>query len=204
MGTQYFLCIEFAISNHNRAWKHLETPQMAIEQETLMRLLTGEEGKLRAYIWQIVRDDHVVDEVVQDMAVLSLQKCSQIENAEHFPAWARRTCRNLAMEAIRKKQQRQCLLSNAMLDLLESRWERFDGQRSVDLLAALRKCVDRLTPRARQVLEFRYTEGLRCSKVADRMGVKVDTVYVTLLRIHRTLAQCIESERRKEGLADDR
>ena len=34
------------------------------------------------------------------------------------------------------------------------------------------------------------------------MGVKVDTVYVTLLRIHRTLAECIESERRKEGLVD--
>jgi RNA polymerase sigma-70 factor, ECF subfamily len=175
---------------------------MAIDQETLMRLLTSEDGKLRAYTWQIVRDDHVVEEVVQDMAVLALQKCSQINDSGHFPAWARRTCRNLAMDAVRKKPHRPCLLSNAVLDLLESRWEQLDGEGGSDLIAALRKCVDRLTAHARQILEIRYTEGLRCGEVAKRMGVKVDTVYVTLLRIHRTLAECIENERRREGLAD--
>jgi RNA polymerase sigma-70 factor, ECF subfamily len=176
---------------------------MALDQETLMRLLTSEESKLRAYTWQIVRDDHVAEEVVQDMAVLALQKCGQINGSDHFPAWARRTCRNLALDAVRKKPRRPYLLSNTVLDLLESRWERLDGEDGSDLIAALRKCVDRLTDHARQVLEIRYAEGLRCGEVANRMGVKVDTVYVTLLRIHRTLAECIESERRKERLADE-
>ncbi len=172
---------------------------MAIDQETLLRLLTSEQDKLRAYTWQIARDDHVVEEVLQDMAVVALQKCAQIENGQHFPAWARRTCRNLAMAAIRKKSHRPFLLSNAVLDLLESRWETLDGTGASDLIAALRKCVDRLTPHARQVLANRYAEGLPCGEVAQRMGVKVDTVYMSLMRIHRQLEECINREREEGG-----
>ena len=131
---------------------------MAIDQETLMRLLTSEEGKFRAYTWQIVRDDHVVEEVVQDMAVLALQKCSQINDPGHFPAWARRTCRNLAMDAIRKKlaptmPSEQCSLGFARKPLGATRWRGWLGfDRG---LAEMCRPVDGARPRGARTSLYR-------------------------------------------------
>jgi RNA polymerase sigma factor (sigma-70 family) len=90
------------------------------------------------------------------------------------------------------------MLSNAVLDLLEGHWQQRDGSSAVDLLAALRKCVARLGPRARQVVEMRYAEGLRSGEIAKRLGVKTPTMYVTLTRIHRTLSDCMKREEGQE------
>jgi len=170
---------------------------MAVDRETLVRLLTSEQRKLRAYCWVITRDDHIVEEVVQDMAVIALQKCDQIQDANHFPAWARITCRNLAMNALRKKTRQPLTLSSGTLDLLEAHWEKLDGTESADLMEALRKCVGHLTSRVLQILRFRYAEGLRPAEIADRLGMNPSTLYVTLLRAHQTLAKCIDNELKK-------
>lgn len=160
----------------------------------LVRLLVAEHDKLVAYTWQLVRDDHLVEEVLQEMALVAVEKKEQIVDAAHFLAWSRTTCRNLALSLIRKRGRRPVMLSNAVLDMLESHWQQRDASSSADLLAALRKCVARLGPRARQIVEMRYAEGLRSGEIAKRLGIKVPTMYVTLMRIHRTLSDCMEQE----------
>jgi RNA polymerase sigma-70 factor, ECF subfamily len=172
---------------------------MAIDQETLMRLLTSEQGKLRAYSWSLTRDDHLVEEIVQDMAVIAIQKHGQIQDAAHFPAWARTTCRNLAMDAMRKKRRPPHTISNTVLDLLDNHWKRLDGVDPSDMAARLRKCIGRLTSRARQLIECRYVEGMRPGEIAKRLNAKAGTIYVALLRIHHKLAECVKTEQREGG-----
>jgi RNA polymerase sigma-70 factor, ECF subfamily len=167
---------------------------MALDHDTLVRLLIAEHDKLVAYTWQLVRDDHLVEEVLQEMALVAVQKTEQIVDAAHFLAWSRITCRQVAMSLIRKRGRRPVMLSNAVLDLLEGHWQQRDGLSSVDLLAALRKCVARLGPRARRIVEMRYVEGLRSGEIAKQLGVKAPTMYVTLMRIHRALSDCMKQE----------
>ena len=166
-----------------------------MDKDLFVQILVRDHDKLRAYTWQLVRDDSLVEEILQNLAVVALQKLDQIRDAEHFPAWARRTCRNLAMAARRKQGQRPLSLSNASLDLLESHWEKFDAVSSSELTNALRKCVARLTPHAQHILQMRYAEGIAASEIARRLGIKVTSVYVTLMRLHRSLAECIDRER---------
>ncbi len=43
-------------------------------------------------------------------------------------------------------------------------------------------CVDRLSPRQRQVVELRYREGMRYSDIADSLGIPIGTVRSRLAR----------------------
>lgn len=160
-----------------------------------MRLLTSEQGKLRAYSWSLTRDDFIVEEIIQDMAVIAIEKREQIHDSEHFMAWARTTCRNLCLAANRRKNRRSFTFSNSVLDMLDGNWEKLDDEKSSQLIAKLRKCISQLTQRARRLLEYRYVEGLRPGEVAKRLEAKASSIYVSLLRVHRALAECMEVKR---------
>jgi RNA polymerase sigma-70 factor (ECF subfamily) len=168
---------------------------MAVNQETVGWLLVQHGAKLHAYTWQFVQDDHLAEDILQDMVVLALKKCNQINDEAHFPAWARQTCRNLAMNALRKRGHHAVSLSNAVLDQLECHWKKLDTVVLSDSIVALRKCMERLAPQARQIIEMRYADDLRPNEVAERLGLKINTVYMAMMRTHRTLAECVERER---------
>ncbi len=51
---------------------------MALEQATVVRILMAERSKLLAYIWSIVRDEHAVEDVFQEVSILAVEKCGQI------------------------------------------------------------------------------------------------------------------------------
>ena len=120
---------------------------MAITNEELSQLLVREQDKLKAYVWQLVRDAQLVGDVLQEMALIATRKSDQIQDAEHFPPWARITCRHLALKALEKRKRFPLLLSDEALDLLESQWRRFDRIDSFDLVALLRDCVKNLGQR---------------------------------------------------------
>ena len=74
---------------------------------------------------------------------------------------------------------------------MDGHWEQFDEAESNDVIHALHACIGELTPNARRLIDLRYRNGLSGVKLADTMGKQLNTVYVALTRIHRTLAECI-------------
>jgi len=88
-----------------------------------------------------------------------------------------------------------------VLDLLDRHWEKMDNVRDSDVLATLRKCVERLTQHARRIIGMRYVDGMQSAEVAQQLGINVSSVYVSLMRIHRTLAECVAREKQREGEA---
>ena len=175
---------------------------MPLTNEIFAQLLVCEHDKLEAYVWQIVKDDHLARDVLQEMALVATRKLDQIADREHFAAWARVTCRNIAFELLRKHRRQPVTLSNEVLDLLEDNWRQLDQTDSYELTAALRRCLARLGPAARQMIDLRYGQGMRSSEVAERLGRKVTTVYMTLSRIHRSLGDCVRRTLAGQGVSD--
>jgi RNA polymerase sigma-70 factor (ECF subfamily) len=161
-----------------------------IDQESLVILLLRERVKLLAYIRSIVRDGHLAEDVFQEVAVLALRKRDEIRGGRHFMAWMRLASRHRALKAVRGRE-RYLLMDEALLERLDEQWAQHDLSPSADLLEALRHCLETLSPYARNLVGLRYAEGisgLRLSEVVDR---SLNTVYVTLSRIHRSLGDCI-------------
>jgi RNA polymerase sigma-70 factor (ECF subfamily) len=161
-----------------------------IDQESLMILLLRERVKLLAYIRAIVRDEHLAEDVYQEVAVLAIRKCDEIRDARHFLAWMRLTSRHRSLKMLRQRRQ-PVLLDESLLDRLDEQWGEHDQNSSADLTEALRQCLERLTPRARNLVRLRYAEGIRGAQLAAGLDRSLNTVYVSLSRIHRSLGECI-------------
>jgi len=161
---------------------------MAVEQEVLVRLFLAQRAMLLGYIGSLVRDAHLAEDVFQDVALVAIKKRAELADAEGFPAWARRIARLEAMNALRRRTKAPRPLDGAVLDVLDRHWDAAEeGPASV----ALRRCLKRLPPRSQKLVELRYRDDLSGQALADRLSQPLNTVYVTLARIHRALSECV-------------
>jgi RNA polymerase sigma-70 factor (ECF subfamily) len=173
-----------------------------MEQEPLVRILLKERAKLTAYIWSIVRDVHVTDDVYQDLCVKAIAKRDQIRDAAHLLAWCRRVARDEAVTVLRRAGRQPMVFDGAVLDLLESDWQAQDVRQTQETVEALRRCIEQLTPNNQRILRLRYMQNLPGTQVASELGRKLDTVYKALTRIHKSLLDCIQHRLAAEEARD--
>jgi RNA polymerase sigma-70 factor, ECF subfamily len=137
-----------------------------MHQSNVLRVLLQERAKLLAYIWAIVRDEHLAEDVFQDVSLLAIDKREEIHGEEVLMPWLRRTARYRALHAVQSRKQRPVLLSEGILDALDECWEKYDAITAPTLVDALRHCMSRLTTHAREIITLRYVEGLNGAQVA--------------------------------------
>ena len=162
-----------------------------MEPNSVVRALIRDRAKLLGYVWAIVRDQHLADDIFQDVTVLAIERAGEIKDEGHLLLWSRKAARFKSLEALRAKDYRMMSLDEDVLDLLESDWPTMDSVVTTDEADHLRRCVEQLTPKAREIVHLRFTEGLSGIQVAEIVKLKVTSVYVSLARIYRSLAECI-------------
>jgi RNA polymerase sigma-70 factor (ECF subfamily) len=57
--------------------------------------------------------------------------------------------------------------------------------------AALKVCVEKLKPRDRELLDYRYQHPGTTKELATRLGRPLDTIYKALKRIRTVLFDCV-------------
>jgi RNA polymerase sigma-70 factor (ECF subfamily) len=86
-------------------------------------------------------------------------------------------------------------MDEILLDQMEEIWAEHDPSPTADLVEALRHCLERLSPNARELVKLRYQDGISGSRLAEVVNRQLNTVYVALSRIHRSLGDCIRQHR---------
>jgi len=176
---------------------------MPLDSEKVLRLLLEDRSKLLAFIRAIVRDEHVAEDVFQNVSIAAMKKCADIESADHFPGWVRQAARFEALHELRRRDVAPVMLDASLLDLLEGSWAEIEDYNAADRSEALQKCVKQLSPYARKLITLRYASGKSGQKLADALGRNINTVYVALSRTHRTLAECIRRRLGDESPANE-
>ena len=175
---------------------------MAVERNFVIKTLLAERVGLFSYIWSIVGDEHLAEDVFQEVSMLAIDKASEIEQAGALGVWIRRAARNVALQALRKRGRDRHVFDDALLDQLDADWQQADQRDAGESIDALRECLRTLTPRGRQVVKLRYVDGLTGQKLADAMGRSLTAAYIAVSRANRTLAQCVRRRLDGEGAAD--
>src|SRR5262245_21757707 len=107
---------------------------MSLDEAAIARLLVREHDKLAAYVWSLVRDDHLVDDILQELALVAIRKRAEIVDEQHFLAWMRVACRLTALDTLKRLQRRPLSLDDAVLDLLDTEWAKHDATPSAHLM----------------------------------------------------------------------
>jgi len=175
---------------------------MPIDQDTILRMLLTQRSTLLAYILSIVRDEHLAEDVFQDVSVLALNKREEIRDPEALLVWIRRAARFKALAALDQHARGPASFDDSILDLLDADWQHFDSLSPDAMTDALRHCLGELTENNRRVVSMRYGQNLKSGRIAELLGRTAHSVYVALTRIHKQLAACIEQRLTEEGTRD--
>ena len=180
-----------------------EAMSEGLDQEAALRGILAQEPLLLGFIRAIVGSRQVAEDIFQDLVVLVMRKHAEIPNADAVPGWARRASRFLALKALEKRARERPTMDEELIALLEQTWTADGQEPAVDpYLSALTACRDQLPAHARELLALRYEHGIPGEQIAERLSRPLNTVYVTLSRLHRTLESCIRSRlsrSRQEG-----
>lgn len=175
-----------------------------LDQETAMRGILAQEPLLLGFIRAIVGSRQMAEDIFQDLAMLVMRKHAEIPNAAAVPGWARRAARFLALKALEKRARERPVMDEELITLLEQTWTGDGEEPAVDpYLTALTACRDQLPAHARELLALRYEHGIPGEQIAERLGRPLNTVYVTLSRLHRTLEVCVRSRLSRRALEGD-
>ncbi len=166
---------------------------MPVAESDLMRVLLREQSFLLAYIRSIVTNQHLAEDVFQDISVLALENRQNLESELHLSHWLRRTARHKALNAVQKKANQTASLSKRSMDLLEDEWDQVDLLDHQEQVRRLERCIDLLPDSGRKLIRLRYRDGLAGQQIADRVGRSMGSVYMALSRLRVLLADCMKS-----------
>ncbi|QNN22519.1 sigma-70 family RNA polymerase sigma factor [Planctomycetales bacterium ZRK34] len=172
---------------------------MALDQQTIVRILLAERSGILSYLLAISSDIHAAEDVFQDLVIKVTQKQPEIADRGHVLAWARAAGRNALIDTLRTRQRRRVVFDTDVLDQLEADWQAFDQPGQATRVDALRQCLSELNPKARRLIEMRYADGLSGQQMAQSLKRPRGSLYVSLSRVYRVLADCV---RRRMEVAD--
>jgi RNA polymerase sigma-70 factor (ECF subfamily) len=163
---------------------------MSLSPDTVVQVLLRGRVRITALANAILHDPHAADDVFQHVVLSALEYRDQFADDAHVLPWALRAARFRAIDAGRKRRVQT--LPAVVLDRLECRWADPDADDPADRLAAMTACLDGLPAPSRDLLRWRYDEGLTVPAISARLNRTPDAVYQTLSRLHRGLRACVE------------
>lgn len=155
-------------------------------------LFLQQSNRLRGFILGLLPDRVAADDVLQDVFLTVTAKAAEFQSGTNFLAWGRAIARLKVLEYRQRRFPAAGQLTDEAWDLLAQTAhevdDAWDGRRE-----ALQKCLGELAPRAREVVQLRYSvERLDLEEVARRMSWTVGSVKVALSRAKDALWDCVQ------------
>ena len=138
----------------------------------------------------IVRDEHEVEDVMQQAYVNAFAHLRQFNGSARFSTWLTRIAINESLARVRHQSRHQRLRDSddgrfAAVEPIAGRVARDDPERHAmasELRAHLESAIDSLPGGIREVVVLRAVEGLSTAEVAACLSVSEDVVKTRLLR----------------------
>ena len=149
------------------------------------------ETALRRYLRFLGASEDRAEDLSQECLMIGVGRES-FESRAHERRWLRGVARNLFFKSVDRERFH---LHHENIDEAERVWRRFEEAGDGDAyVSALRECLEKLQPRARSAVEFRYRDRLSSAQIGRRLSLRLEGVRTILRRSRAALRQCIERE----------
>lgn len=150
--------------------------------EAFDTLLNKYQSRLFSYIYYVVRNEDVANDLFQETflkALVRIQKGQYRSNGK-FNAWITRIAHNLIMDHFRSKEQEN-LVSNGEADYdifnspLLSEHTVEDQMLITQSLTDAKNIMGCLPPSQSEVVRMRFYENMSFKEIADKLGISINT-----------------------------
>ena len=156
----------------------------------VQQLFVRNQSIIKAFILSLQPGFSDADDVLQETFLLVTKRAANYRDGTNFVAWACAIARFKLLEA-RRKATAPALTEEAIIALSE---DAPDDSFFQERLPALRECLRRLAPRARELVWHRYHGELASKEIADRLDWKEPAVRVALSKARTFLRDCVQSQ----------
>jgi RNA polymerase sigma-70 factor (ECF subfamily) len=158
--------------------------------EEVQRLFLRHSGVLRGFILGLLPDHNRAEDVFQEVFLTATRKATEFTAGSNFLAWVRSIARLKVLEVCRATRHAPHLLEPEALEALIASAGTADDSWAAQR-EALARCLEQLAPRAREILELRYSEEfLPPPQIASRLSWTIGAVHVALSRARKFLQEC--------------
>ena len=143
--------------------------------EFLTRFLQCE-ADLRAFVGSVVRDVHVREDLVQEIALTLWRRFDAYDPQRPFGAWARGIAAKKLMESRTQSRRVPIPFSPEAIQMLAAVAEQSE-LRPADSLEALEHCLEQLSQKSGRLLTLRYSLGRSADSIASELKTSAAAIY---------------------------
>jgi RNA polymerase sigma-70 factor (ECF subfamily) len=167
-------------------------------RERLSRLWMQAEPSVNAYVFAAVQRFEDAEDIVQQVALTVARRFDEYDGTRPFVAWVLWLAKSKIIDHYRTQGRQRILFSETLLDQTAAR---LVARQAADHAGAvaLEKCLDKLPPKSRRLLDLRYVEDTSMEAIAQAIESTAGSVRVMLYRIRNLLADCVKAELVKEA-----
>lgn len=170
------------------------------KSKLFLRLFLKNERRLYAYILTLLPRRADADDLLQETSLVMWDKFDAGCPPNDFLAWGRRVAYHKVLDFYKKAQRAQARLSRVFLErVAESAAEQTQTLQLEERSAALAACVEKLSPRDRDLLAHRFADGATTQSTSERVGRSVEAVYKALAKLRQSLFECVQKALAREA-----
>ncbi len=151
-------------------------------------LLGLHQPRLRYFLRRVVEDDHIADDLLQEVWLEVYRGIARLARPQAFVAWLYQIARRRAHVYLRKRQPVFTSIDDAELPD-DDREDEFSPEDAERVHAGLK----RLAPEHREVLLLRFIEGMDYADIAHVVGCRLGTVRSRIHFAKRALRRTMEA-----------
>jgi RNA polymerase sigma-70 factor (ECF subfamily) len=160
--------------------------------KAFLRLFLQNERRLYAYVLALLPNRADADDVLQEASLVMWDKFDAERPPADFAAWGCRIAYFKVLDFCKKRQRSRARFSQAMLArIAETAAEQAATLQLDERREALAGCIEKLSPRERDLLARRFTEGASVGSIAASIGRSADSVYKALAKVRLALFDCV-------------
>ncbi len=160
--------------------------------EAFGRLMDLHMRRLRAVIALSAPVPHLIDEVAHETFVFAYNHIHEFQRGTSFFAWIKSIAWNLLRAEIQRFSREQANQAKYAERRVFETTPLKTPERAEREIEGLEKCLERVPPRLRQLLQMRYHLSFSTQEIAERAGQSAAWVRTTLCRLRRQLRECLE------------
>ena len=167
-----------------------DAESVGTDMARMSRMWMSAQPAVTAFISSMVHDHHDAEDVLQETAQTVAARFGEYRPDRPFLGWVLRIAKMQVYEHWRRRGQQDQMLSITAVEELAREFET-SGAPSTEVVDALNECIEKLPPRPRRLVEWRYARDMKPGAIAERLGMSANSVRVTLHRIRSALQKCV-------------
>lgn len=164
-----------------------------VKSEEFLNLLMQKQMRIYAFILSVIRNFQDADDIFQETVNTMWQKFPDSQPIQDFVSWGIQVAYYKILD-YRKKQKRNVHIhfDSQLFDkvLAAAKHINLDCD---DRIEKLKKCLKKLGPRGKKIIELRYYQDLKPQQISELLGLSVLNVYKIMSRIHSQLVHCVKT-----------